>query len=98
MQNIHVGIMLPDVIILPRLVPPAEADHGRPATGEQILKSATGPDASIDFPMMERATEFCDHDRFSGRDLCQSRVCGCHLESKTLGAVDGTRRQGTVRA
>src|SRR5205085_5275366 len=33
MQNIHVCVVLPDVVVLPRFIPPTKADHGWPASG-----------------------------------------------------------------
>src|SRR5204863_376455 len=34
MQNIHVRVVLPDVVVFPRFVPPAKTDHRRPAPGK----------------------------------------------------------------
>ena len=43
MQNIHVCVVLPDVVVLPRFIPPTKADHRGPASGKQILDRVAWP-------------------------------------------------------
>src|SRR4051812_33264771 len=65
MKDIHVRVVLPHVIVLPRFVPPAKTDDGRPAPREKILQRVLRPRARVDSSMMKRAPKLGDYDRLS---------------------------------
>ena len=42
-QNVEIGIVRRDIIVFPTLIPPAKANHPRPAAGEEIFQRRARP-------------------------------------------------------
>src|SRR5207247_1691650 len=100
MQDIHIGVVLLRVVVLPRLVPPAKPDHRRPTSREQVFQRIPGPLACIDFPMMNIASEFHDHERFSGGPPVAARYLHFPFQQNRVPVVSvpHSTRMGELKA